>query len=313
MSTAILFPGQGSQHVGLGLRLARAYPEAARTFEEADDVLGFALSRLCWEGPEDELVLTQNAQPAILTHSVAVFRVVGEAVGRISHAAGHSLGEYSAHVAAGTVSFSDAVGGVRLRGQLMFGAGTKRAGTMAAVIGLGDDELVAVCEAASGEGRICVPANFNCPGQVVISGDIEGVEEGMRLASEAGARRVVPLSVSGAFHSPLMAPAVRGLRAKLNDLEFGDPHFPVVSNVTARPVTDGNMARELLVEQLTSPVRWAGSMQEMLGAGVDRFVEMGPGSVLCGLSRRNARGVPCQAVGEPEDVDALLSGGPENA
>jgi [acyl-carrier-protein] S-malonyltransferase len=298
----------------MGLQLARAYPEAARTFEEADDVLGFALSRLCWEGPEDELVLTQNAQPAILTHSVAVFRLVGEAVGRISHVAGHSLGEYSAHVAAGTVSFSHAVASVRLRGQLMFGAGTKRAGTMAAVIGLADDELIAVCEAASGKGgRICVPANFNCPGQVVISGDMEGVDEGMRLASEAGARRVVPLSVSGAFHSPLMAPAERGLRAKLSDVEFGDPHFRVVSNVTTRPVTDGDMARELLVEQLTSPVRWAGSMQEMLAAGVDRFVEMGPGSVLCGLSRRNARGVPCQAVGEPEDVEALLSGGSENA
>lgn len=292
--------------------MARAYREAARTFEEADDILGFPLSRLCWEGPDEELVLTQNAQPAILTHSVAVFRIVGESVGGISHAAGHSLGEYSAHVAAGTLSFSDGVAGVRLRGQLMFGAGTKQAGTMAALIGLGDDEVIAVCEAASGEGRICVPANFNCPGQVVVSGDMEGVAEGMRLASEAGARRVVPLSVSGAFHSPLMVPATRGLRAKLNDLEFGDPHFQVVSNVTALPVTAGDMARELLVEQLTSPVRWAGSMQEMLGAGVDRFVEMGPGSVLCGLSRRNARGVPCQAVGEPEDIDALLSGGSDH-
>lgn len=313
MSTAILFPGQGSQHVGLGLRLARAYPEAARTFEEADDILGFALSRLCWEGPEDELVLTQNAQPAILTHSVAVFRIVGEALGKISHAAGHSLGEYSAHVAAGTLSFADAVACVRLRGQLMFGACTKRAGTMAAVIGLDDDELIAVCKAASGEGRVCVPANFNCPGQVVISGDEEGVAEGMRLASEAGARRVVPLSVSGAFHSPLMAPATKGLRAKLNDLNFGDPDFPVVSNVTTDPVTDGDTARELLVDQLTSPVRWAGSMREMLGAGVDRFIEMGPGSVLCGLSRRNARGVPCQAVGDPEDIEALLSERSEHA
>ncbi|MCH7563353.1 MAG: ACP S-malonyltransferase [Gemmatimonadetes bacterium] len=313
MSTAILFPGQGSQHVGLGLQLARAYPEAAHTFEEADDILGFALSRLCWEGPEDELVLTQNAQPAILTHSVAVFRIVGEPLGEISHAAGHSLGEYSAHVAAGTLSFADAVAGVRLRGQLMFAAGTKRAGTMAAVIGLTDDELIAICEAASVGGRVCVPANFNCPGQVVISGDEEGVEEGMRLATEAGARRVVPLTVSGAFHSPLMAPAAKGLRAKLNDLNFGDPHFPVVSNVTSGPVTDGDTARELLVDQLTSPVRWAGCMREMLSAGVDRFIEMGPGSVLCGLSRRNARGVPCRAVGEPEDIDALLSEGSDHA
>lgn len=313
MSTALLFPGQGSQHVGMGLQLARAYPEAASTFEEADDIVGFALSRLCWEGPEDELVLTQNAQPAILVHSVAVFRVAGGMVGKISHAAGHSLGEYSAHVAAGTLPFADAVAGVRLRGQLMFAASTKRAGTMAAVIGLDDDVVIAVCEAASGGSKICVPANFNCPGQVVISGDEEGIDEGMRLASEAGARRVVPLSVSGAFHSPLMAPAVKGLRAKLNDLNFGDPHFPVVSNVTTGPVEDGETARGLLVDQLTSPVRWAGSIEEMIGAGVDRFIEMGPGSVLCGLNRRNARGVPCRAVGEPEDIDALLSEESEDA
>ena len=289
----------------MGIELAQAFDQAARTFDEADDVLGFPLSRVCWEGPDEELVLTQNAQPAILTHSVAVFRVVGELLPEVSHAAGHSLGEYSAHVAAGTLSFADAVACVRLRGQLMFAAGIKQPGTMAAVIGLDDDELLGVCEAAEGEGRTCVPANFNCPGQVVISGDIEGVDEGMRLAREAGARRVVPLSVSGAFHSPLMAPAAEGLRARLEGLNFGDPRFPVVSNVTAAAVTEGSQARELLVEQLTSPVRWAGSVRSMVEAGVDRFVELGPGSVLCGLSRRNARGVPCTAVGEPGDVEAL--------
>lgn len=299
--------------MGMGRELAAAFPEAAATFEEADERLGFFLSRICWEGPEQELVLTQNAQPAILTHSVAVLRVLEGRLGPVSHAAGHSLGEYSAHVAAGTLSFSDALACVRLRGQLMFAAGTKRPGTMAAVIGLDDGTLTEVCRAASGEGRTCVPANFNCPGQVVISGDQEGVEEAMRLASEAGARRTVPLSVSGAFHSPLMAPAAEGLRAKLEDLNFGDPGFSVVSNVTAGGVMEGSRARELLVEQLTSPVRWAESVATMVAAGVERFLELGPGSVLCGLNRRNAREVPCTALGEPEDIEAFVGEGAQDA
>ena len=256
MSVALLFPGQGSHFVGMGQELARAFPEARAVFQEADEVLGFSLSRLAWEGPEEELTATKNAQPALLVHSIAVCRVIGGELGEISAAAGHSLGEYSAHVAAGTLSFSQALETVRRRGELMFASGVERPGTMAAVLGLDDDVVETVCRRVQEEGRVCVPANFNCQGQVVISGDMEGVDKAMVLAKEAGARRAVPLSVSGAFHSPLMESAREGLREKLEKINFSDPVFPVVSNVTANAVSQGTRARELLVEQLTSPVRW---------------------------------------------------------
>lgn len=286
--------------------LARVHPVARRTLEEADDLLGFAISRVMAEGPDDELTATRNAQPAILVHSVAVLRVLGDRVDEPAFAAGHSLGEFSAHVAAGTLSFADALEAVRLRGELMHQAGEERAGTMAAVLGLSDEEVEeALARVTAG---VCVPANFNSSGQVVISGDVAGVEEGSRHCREAGARRVLPLDVSGAFHSPLMEPASQGLREKLASVTFSDPAFPVVSNVTAEPVTDGEAARELLVSQLTSPVRWAASVQAMTGAGVDRFLELGPGSVLCGLNRRNARGTACTALGEADDLEELEGG-----
>lgn len=303
MTLALLFPGQGSQYAGMGRDLASRYPEARETFEEADGVLGASLSRLMARGPEDELTLTRNAQPAILTHSVAVLRVLGSRLEAATMAAGHSLGEFSAHVAAGTLAFRDALEAVRLRGELMFRAGQARPGTMAALLGLDDDVVRDVC--ARVRAGICVPANFNAPGQVVVSGDVAGVEEAMELARAAGARRVVPLNVSGAFHSPLMEPAAEGLRQKFDEVDFADPRIPIFSNVTAQPVTQGNEARELLVRQLTSPVRWSASVRAMLDAGADRFVEVGPGSVLCGLSRRNARRVPCTAVGEADEVEAL--------
>ncbi len=287
----------------MGRALARAYPAARRTFEEADDVLGFGLSRLAWEGPEDELVLTMNAQPAMLTHSTAVLRVVSDRLGAVTMAAGHSLGEYSAHVAAGTLLFADAVATVRLRGELMYAAGQDRPGAMAALIGLDDRSVVALCERASGEAGTCVPANFNSRGQVVVSGDAAGVERAMELAAEEGAKRVMRLSVSGAFHSPLMEPARNGLREHLERTEFTDPAYPVISNVTAAPVTSGAGARDLLVRQVTSPVRWSQSVAHMAGAGVDSFLELGPGSVLRGLNRRNARGVACSSLAEPEDLD----------
>ena len=207
MSLALLFPGQGSQHVGMGRSLACDYLEAARVFEEADDVLGFSISKLAWDGPEDDLVLTQNAQPAMLVHSTAVYRVIQSRLGEVGLAAGHSLGEFSAYVAAGTLDFAAAVLTVRLRGQLMYAAGVERPGTMAAVIGLDDAAVVSGCERAGEEAGLCVPANFNARGQVVISGDLTGVDRAMELAMEVGAKRVVRLSVSGAFHSPLMAPA----------------------------------------------------------------------------------------------------------
>ena len=303
MTLALLFPGQGSQVVGMGRALAQAHPVAAETLAEADDVLGFSLSALMADGPEADLTATKNAQPAILAHSVAVLRVVQDRLGPVAFAAGHSLGEFSAHVAAGTLSFRDALEAVRLRGELMYAAGQERPGTMAAVLGLADVALEEACGRV--DAGICVPANFNSEGQIVVSGDVAGVEQGMALFSEAGAKRVLPLNVSGAFHSPLMAPAAQGLREKLDSLSFRDPAFPVVSNVTAAAVTSGDTARDLLVEQLTSPVRWAASVATMVGAGVDRFLELGPGSVLCGLNKRNARGVPCTALGEPADIDAF--------
>lgn len=285
----------------MGRALAEAYPEAAATLAEADDTLGFALSALMAGGPEAQLTETHNAQTAILAHSVAVLRVVRSRLGPVAFAAGHSLGEFSAHVAAGTLTFAEALAAVRARGALMFRAGQARKGTMAAVFGMDDDSLEAVCARVSA--GVCVPANFNSAGQVVVSGDVAGVTEGMALATEAGAKRVVELKVSGAFHSPLMEPAAAGLRETLASVYFRDPESPVVSNVTARPVRSGDEARRLLVEQLTSPVRWSASVAAMVEAGVDRFVELGPGSVLCGLNKRNARGVACMSLGEPADIE----------
>jgi len=305
VSVALLFPGQGSQFVGMGHELASAFPQAGELFQEADDILGIHLSRLAWEGPAEDLTLTKNAQPALLVHSVAVHRVIGHELGEVVMAAGHSLGEFSAHVAAGTLGFRDALEVVRLRGELMFASGVERPGTMAAILGLGDEAAEEVCRTVRESGRICVPANFNSQGQIVISGEVEGVEQAMALAKEAGAKRVLPLTVSGAFHSPLMDSARPGLREKLEGITFSDPNYPVVSNVTAEPVRKGGEARELLVEQLTSSVRWAASVRGMVAGGADRFFELGAGSVLCGLNKRNAKGLPCLSLGQPSDFDAL--------
>lgn len=303
MSLALIFPGQGSQYVGMASALAEREPAAAETLRTADEVLGFPLSTLMADGPEDALTATKNAQPALLTHSVAALRVLADRIGAPSFAAGHSLGEFSAHVAAGTLSFEDALRAVRLRGELMFEAGITRPGTMAAILGLEDQAVEEVCTRV--EHGVCVPANFNSAGQVVVSGDLAGVEQAMELAKEAGARRVVELNVSGAFHSPLMEPAAEGLRAHLEDVEFRNPRYPVVSNATAEAVADGEVARELLVKQLTSPVCWSASIQTMLGHGVDRFVELGAGKVLSTLNRRNAKGTTSTYAGEPADFDAL--------
>ncbi|MSR35432.1 MAG: [acyl-carrier-protein] S-malonyltransferase [Gemmatimonadetes bacterium] len=286
----------------MGRELADDHAAARRVFEQADAALGAPLSRLMWEGPEEELTLTRNAQPAILVHSYAVLVVLRDRLGEVALAAGHSLGEFSAHVAAGTLSFEDALRAVRLRGELMHKAGVERPGTMAAVLGLGEDAMRAACAAVTA--GICVPANFNSDWQVAISGDEAGVAEGMARAKEAGAKRAVPLNVSGAFHSPLMEPAQQGLRAHLEGITFSDPAFPVVSNVTAEPVRSGAEARELLVRQLTAPVLWCASIATMLREGADRFLELGPGSVLCGLNKRNAKGAPCAFAGTPAEVEA---------
>jgi [acyl-carrier-protein] S-malonyltransferase len=303
MSLALLFPGQGSQYVGMGRSLACAYPEAARVFEEADDVLGFSITKLAWEGPEEHLVLTKNAQPAMLVHSTAVYRVIQDRLGEVGLAAGHSLGEFSAYVAAGTLDFAAAVATVRLRGELMYDAGVERPGSMAAVIGLDDEAVVSVCEQAEEEVGVCVPANFNASGQVVISGDLTGVERAMELAAELGAKRVVRLSVSGAFHSPLMEPAVVEFEPWLEQQSFHDPGFPIIANVTAKPVSTGDAARALLVRQLTTPVQWAASVLHMAESGVDRFLEIGPGSVLRGLNRRIVKPMPCVSLGELDDLE----------
>lgn len=303
---ALLFPGQGSQFVGMGRDLAERFPEARAVFEEADDVLGLALSRIMWEGPEEELTATLNAQPAILTHSVAVYRIVASRLGDVAFAAGHSLGEFSAYVAAGALRFDDAVRTVRLRGELMYRSGEARPGTMAAILGLDDAAVEAVCRDASTETEVCVPANYNSPGQLVISGDVQAVERAVELAKAAGARRAVQLNVSGAFHSPLMAVAESGLAERLGEVALERPAFPVVSNVTAGPVDDAATARRLLIQQLTSPVRWTSCMRTILDAGVNRFFELGPGSVLSGLLKRIDRGAEAVTLGTADEIEAFL-------
>lgn len=291
----------------MGRDLVGAYPEARIVFEEADDVLGFSLTKVMWEGPETELTATANAQPAIMTHSIAVYRLVRDRLGEVDLAAGHSLGEFSAYVAAGALTFADGVRTVRRRGELMQQSGNARPGTMAALLGLDDDAVARVCVEASNGDEVCVPANYNSPGQIVISGDVPAVERALDLAKAAGARRAVLLNVSGAFHSPLMEVAEQGLTAQLAGVEFARPSFPVVSNVTTGPVSDAAEARRLLVEQLTSPVRWTESMRTMLDAGVTQFNEIGPGNVLTGLLRRVEKSASCRAVGTPADVETVGS------
>ena len=307
---ALLFPGQGSQAVGMGKDLAERFPAARAVFEEADDALGFALSTLCWEGPAEELTLTVNAQPALLTHSAAVWAVLREAELDVVCAAGHSLGEFSAYHAAGSLAFADAVRTVRRRGELMLESGRARPGTMAAVLGLDDEVVEGVCREASDGEAVVVPANFNSPGQVVVSGDVAAVERVGPMLVAAGAKKVQPLTVSGAFHSPLMAVAEAGLGAALEGVEFAAPAFPVVSNVTAHAVTDPAEARRLLVEQLTSPVRWTESVRTMLQMGAERFLEVGPGKVLVGMLKRIDRAAEGRgaAVGTADAIESLLNG-----
>jgi [acyl-carrier-protein] S-malonyltransferase len=304
----LLFPGQGSHYVGMGRDLAAQRPEARAIFEEADEILGFRLSQLCFEGPEPELTLTHNAQPAILTHSMAVFSAIASSLGDVGAAAGHSLGEFSAWVAAGAISFADAVVTVRRRGELMLKSGEERPGTMAAVLGLEDEAIERVCREASGPDGECVAANYNSPGQVVISGDTAAIERALEGARAAGARRAMPLNVSGAFHSPLMQVAEEDLAAQLGAVTFSTPRFPVVSNVTAGPVVDVVEARDLLRRQLTSPVRWADGIRTMRGVGCSTFIEMGPGNVLTGLLRRIDREAAGRAIDTAGDVAAFLDG-----
>jgi [acyl-carrier-protein] S-malonyltransferase len=302
---AFLLPGQGSQHVGMGSDLAESLPVVRQIYERADELLGLPLSEICREGPEDRLRRTENAQPAILVHSYAIWRALPEKVRQgAAVAAGHSLGEFSAYLIADAISFDAALRLVRRRGELMAEAGSERPGTMSAVIGLEADRVAEVCREAPG---IVVPANYNAPGQVVISGEIEAVEGVAEALREAGARRVIPLNVSGAFHSPLMEGARQELEEMLADTEIADPVFPVVANVSAEPVETSARARELLVSQLTGAVRWSEGILRIGRLGISSFIEIGPGSVLTGLLRRIDRGLQGRAVGDLESLRALAA------
>jgi [acyl-carrier-protein] S-malonyltransferase len=293
--------------------LAERFPDARAVLEAVDEALGFALSAVMWEGPEDLLTRTDHAQPAILAHSCAVWAVAGPALrGRVAAAAGHSLGEYSAYAAAGALGLAAAARLVRVRGELMRDAGTARPGTMAAVMGLGAERVAEVCREASreggGGGGVVVPANLNAPDQTVISGDPGAVARAGELLKAAGAKRVLPLKVSGAFHSPLMAPAAERFREALERVELAPPAFAVVANASAEPVREVPTARRLLAAQLTSPVRWVESVRALgavAGEGAT-FVEVGPGSVLTGLARRILPGAGTVNLGTADEVGAFM-------
>jgi [acyl-carrier-protein] S-malonyltransferase len=301
-------PGQGAQRVGMGKDLADRFPAAKDVFAAIDEALDSSLSQLMWHGPEDKLTLTHNTQPAILAHTAAVLAVVGERLGATAAAAGHSLGEYSAHVAAGTLTAVDAARLVRRRGELMLAAGQERPGAMAAVLGLATEEVQAACDEASGADGIAVPANMNAPDQTVISGDPTGVTRAGERCKARGAKRVIPLKVSGAFHSPLMAPAVDGLREALTEASFSDPAFPVIANASGEAVRTGVDAKRLLADQLTAPVRWVACMQAAaaLAPGAT-FVEIGPGNVLAGLLKRIVPTAKTVTLGTADEVERFLS------
>ncbi|HEX3276768.1 MAG TPA: ACP S-malonyltransferase [Gemmatimonadales bacterium] len=301
-------PGQGAQRVGMGRDLAERFPAARETFAAIDDALGVRLSRLMWQGPEDELTLTHNTQPAILAHSAAVWAVVRHKMGPVGAATGHSLGEYSAHVAAGTLSPTAAAALVRRRGELMLAAGEARPGAMAAVLGLGTEDVDLACNEASGPDGVAVAANLNAPDQTVISGDPVAVTRAGEACKARGAKRVLPLKVSGAFHSPLMVPAVDGLHDALTGVTFADPAFPVIANASGEAVRTGADAKRLLVDQLTAPVRWVACMQAAaaLVPGAT-FVELGPGSVLSGLLKRIVPGAASLTLGTADEVERFLA------
>jgi [acyl-carrier-protein] S-malonyltransferase len=307
MNIAFLFPGQGSQVPGMGKELAERYPAARQTFEEADDALGYKLSQLCFEGPEDQLRLTEITQPAILTASVAAWRVLREKGVSTAYVAGHSLGEYSAHVAAGTLSFADAVRTVRNRGKYMQEAVPVGVGAMAAILGMELEKISEVCADAA-QGEVCEPANINSAEQIVISGNTAAVERAAKLASERGAKRAVMLPVSAPFHCSLMKPAQDRLAADLAALTFLNPSIPVACNVDAALVRDAEASRDALVRQVTGSVRWAQSMHLLIAQDVERFVEVGPGKVLCGLMRQIDRSKACANVGDEASLQKALEG-----
>jgi len=289
---AFIFPGQGSQHPGMGRDLADNFSISKHVFDEADAALGFSLSNLCFNGPEEDLQLTANTQPAILTASVAAFRALSEKGLKPDFVAGHSLGEYSALVAAGTLGLTDAVKLVRRRGELMQEAVPVGVGAMAAILGIDADKVSEACAAASqsvGQGQSCAPANFNSPSQIVIAGHKEAVERATEECKARGAKRAMMLKVSAPFHSSLMMPAQEQMIEPLNATTFNNLNVPIVNNVDAAVVTSGATSREALIRQISAPVRWTDSVTKLLAEGVETFVEVGPGKVLCGLVKAIAK------------------------
>ncbi len=303
MKTAFIFPGQGSQFVGMAKDLYETFDLARSYFDRANEILGFDLKKVCFEGPEEELKKTYITQPAIFVHSVVVNELLKEKGQTPQGVAGHSLGEYSALVAAGSLSFEDGLKLVQKRGQLMYQSGQKNPGTMAALIGLSEEQVYALCDELKSEGVI-QPANFNSPGQIAISGEVNVIRKAIEKAKEMGAKKAVELVVSGAFHSPLMDDARAGLQEALEKTEIKPAQVPVYTNVTAQPVSEAAQIRTLLYRQLTSPVLWQKSMENMIADGFERFYEIGPGKVLTGLLKRINRQVPCQPVGTAEQINA---------
>ncbi len=312
MTKAFIFPGQGSQHVGMGQELAAAFPAARQVFDEVDDALDQDLSQLMFEGPEDELTLTENAQPALMAVSMAVVRVLKEEGGydvtkECSYVAGHSLGEYSALAAAGTFSLGDAARLLKVRGRAMQRAVPVGKGAMAALLGLNLDDARAIADEAAVDGEICETANDNAPGQVVLSGTHGAIERAFGIASDRGARRSVMLPVSAPFHCALMAPAADVMAEALSAVEMRPPAVPLIANVTAQPETDPATIRRLLVEQVTGMVRWRQSVEFLKSRGIASFFEVGAGKVLTGLVKRIERSLGGTAIGTPADIEAFLA------
>ena len=302
---ALIFPGQGSQVVGMGKELADKYPVARETFEEADHALGYKLSQLCFDGPEEQLRQTEITQPAILTVSVAALRVLETRIPKPCYVAGHSLGEYSAHVASGTFSFANAVRTVRNRGKYMQEAVPIGVGSMAAILGMDFEKVAAICIEAA-EGEVCSPANINSPDQVVISGNTAAVERATKLADERGAKRAKVLPVSAPFHCSLMKPAQDRLKEDLKKLSMQKPVYPVACNVDANLVVDDLRAFDTLLRQVTGSVRWEQCMRLLIAEGIDTFIEVGPGKVLCGLRRQIDRSKTCMNVGDDASLTKTL-------
>jgi [acyl-carrier-protein] S-malonyltransferase len=304
---AYIFPGQGSQYSGMGSELAEKYAASRKVFEEADDALGFSISRLCFSGTTEELQLTENTQPAILTTSVATLRALeAEGMRAPEYVAGHSLGEYSALVAAGALSLGDAVRTVRLRGRFMQEATPVGSGAMAAVMGADVNAVREICSEAQ-EGDVCSPANINSPNQIVIAGDAAAVDRAIVLFKERLGKRAIKLNVSAPFHCALMKPAQERLAAELEKIEFHDLRLPLITNVEAAAITKGEDARDALVRQVSSPVRWLESMQLLIQEGIRTFMEVGPGKVLCGLMRQIEREANCLNSGDAESLEKAVT------